>query len=358
MLFDPLTIRGLTIRNRVWLPPMCQYSVDAHDGIPTDWHLVHYGARAAGGFGLMVMEATGVVPEGRISVADLGLWDDAQIDGFARVARFSHTYGAAVGVQLAHAGRKGSTWPDQPTASAGSQLPDDGGFITVGPTDEAFPKLAAPRALTTAEVAAVPWAFADAARRADAAGLDFVEVHAAHGYLLHQFYSPISNTRTDAYGGGFDGRTRLVRETVEAVRRVWPESKPVFVRLSATEWTDDGWSPDDTVRLALALKELGADLIDVSSGGNVLTRIPLGPGYQVGLAERVRREAGIPTTAVGLITEPLQAEQVLRTGQADAVMIGRAGLNNPGWPERAAAALGVATPMAGPYRRGVLPRPA
>jgi len=356
MLFDPITIRGLTVRNRVWMPPMCQYTVVARDGIPADWHLVHYGARAAGGFGLMVMEATGVRPEGRISVQDLGLWDDAQIDGFARVARFSHEYGAAIGVQLAHAGRKGSTWPEQPGAPSGSQPVDQGGYATVGPTGDPFPGLAAPRALTFAEVQALPGAFADAARRADAAGLDFVEVHAAHGYLLHQFYSPLSNTRDDQYGGDFDGRTRLVREVVQAIRGVWPESKPVFVRLSATEWTEGGWGPDDTVRLAVALKGLGADLIDVSTGGNVQASIPLGPGYQVEFARKVRTEAGIPTTAVGLITEPSQAEQILRSGQADAVMIGRTALRDPGWPERAAAALGAPTPLAGPYRRGAIPR--
>ncbi|MDR0283370.1 MAG: NADH:flavin oxidoreductase/NADH oxidase [Propionibacteriaceae bacterium] len=356
MLFDPLTLRGLTIRNRVWLPPMCQYSVTARDGCATDWHLVHYGARATEGFGLLVIEATGVVPEGRITVQDLGLWDDSQIDGLAKVARFCQTYGAAVAIQLAHSGRKGSTWPDQPTASAGVQPIDAGGYQPVGPTDTAFPGLAAPRALTTEEVAAIPAAFADAARRADAAGIDVVEIHAAHGYLLHQFYSPLTNTRGDCYGGDFTGRTRLAREVVAAVRAVWPESKPLFVRVSATEWVEDGWSVDDTVELARAFKDLGADFIDVSSGGNLVAPIPLGPGYQVAFAERVRQEAGLPVSAVGLITDPRQADQILRTGQADAVMIGREALRNPGWPEQAAATLGAPSPMAGPYRRGALPR--
>jgi len=335
---------------------MCQYSVTAHDGIANDWHLVHYGARAAAGFGLMVIEATGVAPEGRITVNDLGLWDDSQIDGFARVTGFAHQYGAAVAVQLGHSGRKGSTWPDQPTASAGVQSVEDGGFIPVGPTDVAFPDLATPHALTAAEVAQIPVAFAEAALRADAAGIDVVEIHAAHGYLLHQFYSPLSNTRTDIYGGDFNGRTRLVREVVQAVRKVWPESKPLFVRVSATEWVDDGWSPDDTVHLSVILKGMGVDLMDVSTGGNLVASIPLGPGYQVQFAEKVRREAQIPTTAVGLITEPNQAEQILRSGQADAVMIGREALRNPGWPEQAAAALGAPSPMAGPYRRGALAR--
>ena len=335
---------------------MCQYTVEARDGIPTDWHFVHYGARAALGFGLLIIEATGVQPEGRITVQDLGLWDDSQIDGFARITKFCHQYGAAVGIQLAHAGRKGSTWPDQPTASAGVQPVDQGGFVPVGPTADPFPELAVPHALTTEEVAAIPQAFADAARRADAAGIDVVEIHAAHGYLLHQFYSPLSNTRADIYGGDFDGRTRLTREVVEAVRRVWPESKPLFVRVSATEWLDNGWSVDDTVQLSMILKDMGVDLIDVSSGGNVLAPIPIGPGYQVSLAQQVRTQANVPTTAVGLITDANQAEQILRSGQADAVEIGRAALRDPGWAEYAAAALRAPSPMAGPYRRGALHR--
>ncbi|MCL2470505.1 MAG: NADH:flavin oxidoreductase/NADH oxidase [Propionibacteriaceae bacterium] len=335
---------------------MCQYNVTAFDGIPNDWHFVHYGARAAQGFGLVIMEATGVTPDGRITLQDLGLWDDSQIAGFERVARFVHQYGAALGVQLGHAGRKGSTWPEQPNPSPGAQPIGEGGYPIVGPTDAPFPGLATPRALTTAEVAALPHVFADAAMRADAAGLDVIEIHAAHGFLLHQFLSPLSNTRTDSYGGDFEGRTRLTREVVAAVRKVWPESKPLFVRLSATEWVDDGWSVDDTVRLASIVKDEGVDLIDVSSGGNLVAPIPVGPGYQVAFAHRVRTEAKIPTSAVGLITAPTQAEQILRTGQADAVMIGRESLRNPGWPEQAAAALGAPHPMAGPYRRGALPR--
>ncbi len=356
MLFDPLTLRGLTVRNRVWLPPMCQYAVTAQDGIPNQWHLVHYGARAAQGFGLMIMEATGVLPEGRITVQDLGLWDDAQIAGFRQVVDFCHQQGAAVGVQLAHSGRKGSTWPDQPEPSSGVQTVDQGGFTVVGPSAEPFPGLANPRALTTDEVTAIPAAFAEAARRADAAGIDVAEIHAAHGYLLHQFYSPLSNHRTDRYGGDFDGRTRLTREVVAAVRAVWPEEKPVFVRVSATDWADGGWTVDDTIRLARDLKVLGADLIDVSTGGNCLAEIPIGPGYQVRFADQVRTQAEVATSAVGLITEPGQAEQILVSGQADAVMVGREALRNPGWPEAAAAALGAPSPMAGPYRRGALRR--
>lgn len=357
MLFDPLTIRGLTVKNRIWLPPMCQYMVQARDGLPTDWHLVHYGSRAALGFGLMVMEATAVVPEGRITCQDLGLWDDAQVPALAHIADFAHQFGAAVAIQLAHAGRKASAYPDLPDFPRGTAGPADGGWPIVGPSGQAFPGYAAPTALTLDQIAGIPAAFAAAARRADQAGLDAVEIHAAHGYLLHQFYSPLSNDRTDDYGGDFTGRTRLTRQVVAAVRQVWPDDKPLFVRLSASEWVDDGWTVEDTVDLARELKTLGADLIDVSSGGNLVTQIPLGPGYQVELAQRVRVGADLPTTAVGLITEPVQAEQILRSGQADAVMIGRAGLREPGWPERAAAALGEPTPMAGPYLRGRWPRP-
>jgi 2,4-dienoyl-CoA reductase-like NADH-dependent reductase (Old Yellow Enzyme family) len=356
MLFEPLTLRSITFRNRVWLPPMCTYQAEAHDGRATDWHLVHYGARAAGGFGLLIAEATAVAPEGRITMNDLGLWDDGQIDGYARIARFTQGLGAKLGVQLGHAGRKASTWPDLASYPDGLQTPADGGWEPVGPGADAFPGLAQPRALTTEEVQALPAAFAAAARRADQAGLDAVEIHAAHGYLLTQFLSPLSNHRTDQYGGGFENRTRLVAETVQAVRAVWPESKPLLVRLSATEWVDGGWSLDDTIALVSALKPLGVDLIDVSSGGNLVTKIPIGPGYQVGLAAAIRQATGVPVAAVGLITEPAQAEQVLRSGQADAVLIGRAALREPGWPERAAHALGADPQLAPSYRRGLLKR--
>ncbi|MDR0960365.1 MAG: NADH:flavin oxidoreductase/NADH oxidase [Propionibacteriaceae bacterium] len=351
MLFDPLTLRDVTARNRVWIPPMCLFNVTARDGVPNDWHLVHYGSFATHGFGLIIMEATAVVPEGRISLQDLGLWDDAQIDGFRRVVDFCHGEGATMAVQLAHAGRKGSVWPELPGYPGGVHSVADGGFVPVGPTDVAFPGLADPHALTTEEVSRIPEAFAAAAQRADAAGIDVVEIHAAHGYLIHQFYSPITNTRSDGYGGDFEGRTRLLRETTEAVRRVWPESKPLFVRLSATDWTDDGWTGDDTVQLAAELGQLGVDLIDVSTGGNVNVPIDGGPGYQVPFAAEVRRETGMATAAVGLITEPGQAEQILRCGQADAVLIGREALRNPGWPIHAARALGDEAPLPPSYIR-------
>ncbi|MDR1077370.1 MAG: NADH:flavin oxidoreductase/NADH oxidase [Propionibacteriaceae bacterium] len=352
MLFDPLKIRGQEIRNRVWLPPMCQYQVESADGQANDWHLVHYGARAAGGFGLIVVEATAVEPAGRITVGDLGLWQDDQVAGLARVVDFSHRCGATMAVQLAHAGRKGSTWRDLPHFPQGSQPLDQGGYATWGPTAEAFPGLAAPQALSAEQVAALPDRFARAAQLSDQAGFDVIELHAAHGYLLHQFLSPLSNQRTDLWGGDFEGRTRLTRQVVEAIRRVWPERKPLFVRLSATEWTEDGWSLDDTCALVAQLGELGVDLIDVSSGGNLITRIPSAPGYQVRLAAEVKRATGLLTAAVGLITEPAQAEQILRSGQADAVLIGRAGLREPAWPERAAHRLGADTPLAPSYHRG------
>ncbi|WP_269457557.1 NADH:flavin oxidoreductase/NADH oxidase [Auraticoccus monumenti] len=354
-LFEPLTLRDLTVRNRIWLAPMCQYSVEAEDGVPTDWHLVHLGARATGGFGLILTEATAVTPAGRISPQDTGLWDDTQRDAWRRVVDFVHDQGAAIGVQLAHAGRKASTYrgfPGEPTGTVPVAL---GGWSTVSATDEAFPGYDAPRALTTDEVAGVVGAFADAARRADEAGFDTVEVHAAHGYLLHQFLSPLSNRRTDRYGGDFEGRTRLLLEVVDAVREVWPTGKPVLVRLSATDWTDGAWDVEQTARVSALLRQHGVDLVDVSSGGNVLAEIPVGPGYQVPFAREVREDAGVATGAVGLITSPTSAEEVLTSGDADVVLLARAALREPAWPLRAAAELGVDWREAGypaPYARG------
>ncbi|GAA1828759.1 NADH:flavin oxidoreductase/NADH oxidase [Microlunatus capsulatus] len=354
-LFTPLTLRDLTIPNRVWLAPMCQYSVLAEDGVPTDWHLVHLGSRAQGGFGLILTEATAVVPEGRISPQDTGLWDDVQRDAWKPVVDFVHGQGSAIGVQLAHAGRKASTYRGFPGEPTGSVAEDEGGWTSVGPTADAFPGYTAPRALATEELAGVVRAFAESARRADEAGFDVVEVHAAHGYLLHQFLSPLSNTRTDGYGGSFAGRTRLLLEVVDAVRDVWPAGKPVFVRISATDWTEGGWSGDDSVRLSAVLKDRGVDLVDVSTGGNVMADIPVGPGYQLPFSEAVRHQAGIPTGAVGLITSPQQAEEVLASGQADAVLLARAALREPSWPLRAAAELGLTwrdAPYPPAYSRG------
>ncbi len=336
-LFEPLTLRGLTLRNRIVLPPMCQYQVKAADGVVTDWHLAHYGARAAGGFGLLIAEATAVAPEGRITPHCAGLWNDMQRDAWARVVAFCHEQGAAMGVQLGHAGRKGSIYSD--FVDGDGSVPDsDGGWETIGPSAIAFPGYRPPREATIDDIERIKGDFVGAAERADAAGFDVIELHAAHGYLLSEFLSPLTNHRADEYGGDFDGRTRLLRETVDAVRAVWPDSKPLLVRISATEWLPDGWSVDDTVKLAGILGRQGVDLIDVSSGGNMPAKIALGPGYQVPLARAVR-QAGVPVTAVGLITEPEYAEAILVEGSADAVEIGRAALREPSWPLRAAATL-------------------
>ncbi len=341
MLFEPLELRDLRLRNRIAVSPMCQYS--SEDGLANDWHLVHLGARAVGGAGLVIAEATAVEARGRISPRDLGLWNDEQVEGLRRVASFVRAQGAAAAIQLAHAGRKASTW--HPWADrSGAVAPVDGGWSVVGPTGEPFDEdYPTPTALDAEGIAAVVRAFAAAAIRAEAAGFDAVEVHGAHGYLLHSFLSPLSNTRTDAYGGTFEGRTRLLREVVAAVRSAWPEGKPLLVRLSATDWADGGWSGDDTVRLAPLLAELGADLIDCSSGGVVPgVRIPLEPGYQVRYAERVRREAGVASGAVGRITRPDQAEAIVAQGQADLVLLARALLRDPHWPLHAAQTLGYA----------------
>ena len=335
LLLRPLTLRSLTVRNRAWVAPMCQYS--AVDGVPQDWHLVHLGGLARGGAGLVITEATAVVPEGRISPADTGLWSDDQVPAWRRIVDFAHGQGAAIAVQLAHAGRKAST--SVPWAGRGPVADDEGGWEPVGPGTAAYPGLRTPRSLTTDEVTDVVRAFGDAARRAVAAGFDAVEVHAAHGYLLHEFLSPLSNDRTDAYGGSYDARTRLLREVVAAVREAVGEDRPVLVRISATDHLDGGWAVEDSVRLAALLREYGVDLVDVSSGGNAPARIEVGPGYQLPLARAVRA-TGVTTGAVGLITDPHQAEQVLADGDADVVLLGREVLRDPHWPLRAAAALG------------------
>jgi 2,4-dienoyl-CoA reductase-like NADH-dependent reductase (Old Yellow Enzyme family) len=340
-LFDPLRLRDLTLRNRLAMAPMCQYSAGP-DGRVTDWHLMHLGARAAGGVGLVISEATAVEARGRISPQDLGLWDDAQVEPLRRVAALVRAQGAAFGVQLAHAGRKASTF--RPWASSrGAAGPDDGGWEdVVGPTSSAFSSLThRPEPLDVEGIGVVVRAFAEAAARADDAGADVIEVHAAHGYLLHGFLSPLVNTRTDAYGGSFDGRTRLLREVTTAVRGAWPEAKPLLVRLSATDWVEGGWNDDDTVRLASALRELGVDLIDCSSGGAVQgASVPVGPGYQVRFAERVRREARIASGAVGAIVDPRQADAIVQEGRADLVLLGKALLRDPHWALHAAEALG------------------
>ncbi len=349
-LFSPLALRSVVLRNRIAVSPMCQYS--ATDGRANDWHLVHLGARAVGGAALVLFEATAVEARGRISPADLGLWEDGQIEPLARVVRFVEAQGAAAGLQLAHAGRKASV--RAPWDAGGAPLaPGHGGWTPVGPSPIPFADgHAAPHALEGPELAAIPKAFAAAARRAAAAGFRTLEVHAAHGYLLHQFLSPLSNRRTDAFGGSFENRTRLVREVVAAVRAEWPEQLPLLVRLSATDWAEGGWDVEQSVALARALAALGVDLVDVSSGGLVPgAKVPAGPGYQTGFAERIRREGGVRTGAVGMITSPEQADHVIRTGQADLVLLARELLRDPYFPLRAARALGQEGPWPRQYLR-------
>ena len=354
-LFSPLTLRGTTFAHRVWMAPMCQYSAAADGpdaGAPTDWHVQHYGARAAGGAALVIVEATAVAPEGRISPYDLGLWDDAQIPAHRRVVDLLHAQGVPAGIQLAHAGRKAAT--DAPWQGGGPLAPDAGGWPVVGPSAVPFADgHPTPAALTTDGLADVVAAFAAAARRAVAAGYDVVEVHAAHGYLLHQFCSPDSNVRDDEYGGPFGHRTRLVREVTAAVRAAVPDGMPLLVRVSATDWVEPaGWTADDTVHLARDLAPLGVDMVHVSTGGNLpRVRVPVEPGYQVPFAARVRAEAGVPTIAVGAITDPAQAERVVAEGSADAVALARPLLVDPFWPHRAAVALGADLPLPPQYDR-------
>jgi len=334
-LFSPLTLRQLTLPNRIAVSPMCQYS--AEQGMANDWHLVHLGSRAVGGAGLVIMEATAVSANGRISPEDLGIWTDEHIEPLRRITRFIEAQGSVAGVQLAHAGRKASTW--QPWLGKHGSVPvAEGGWIPVGPSSIAFdPQHAVPTTLNEAGIAAVIEAFVRGTERALAAGFKVAELHAAHGYLLHQFLSPLSNQRQDAYGGSFENRIRLLLEVTRAVRAVWPEELPLLVRLSATDWVEDGWNSDETVELARRLKGLGVDLIDVSSGGTAANaEIPVGPGYQTQFAERVRREANIATGTVGMITEAVQAEHVLRTGQADLILLARELLRDPYWPLHAA----------------------
>jgi 2,4-dienoyl-CoA reductase-like NADH-dependent reductase (Old Yellow Enzyme family) len=338
-LFEPLQLRQLSLPNRIAVSPMCQYS--AKQGLANDWHLVHLGSRAVGGAGLVLIEATAVTAEGRISPEDLGIWSDEQIEPLRRITRFIESQGAFAGIQLAHAGRKASTWA--PWLNKHGSVPlAAGGWVPSGPSAIAFsPEHAVPKALDEAQIGALIQAFADAAERALAAGFKVVEVHAAHGYLLHQFLSPLSNQRRDAYGGSFDNRIRLLLQVTEAVREIWPQELPLFVRVSATDWVQDGWNPDETVELARRLKALGVDLIDVSSGGTAANaEIPSGPGYQTEFAERVRKEAGIASGTVGMITEAVQAEHILRTGQADLILLARELLRDPYWPLHAAEYLG------------------
>jgi 2,4-dienoyl-CoA reductase-like NADH-dependent reductase (Old Yellow Enzyme family) len=338
VLFSTLQLRGVTVRNRVFVSPMCEYSCE--EGMPNNWHLVHLGSRAVGGAGLVLTEAAAVSPEGRISPADAGIWSDAQAVAWERVTAFVAGQGAVPGIQLAHAGRKAST--AVPWQADGAVGPEAGGWQPLAPSalpfDNASP---VPRAMTAGDLEEVRTQFVSATRRALTAGFKVVELHMAHGYLCHQFLSPLSNHRTDSYGGSLENRMRFPLELARAVRGAWPDELPLFVRISATDWVEGGWSVDESVELARRLKLAGVDLMDCSSGGAVPhARVPVGPGYQTPFAARVRAEAGIATGAVGMITGAAQAEQIVATGQADAVLLARQLLRDPYWPLHAARELG------------------
>jgi 2,4-dienoyl-CoA reductase-like NADH-dependent reductase (Old Yellow Enzyme family) len=340
VLFTPLRLRGVETRNRVWVAPMCQYSADAADGIPTDWHLVHLGSRAVGGAGLVMTEATAVTDDGRITPWDLGIYNDAQVEAFQRITRFIEANGAVPAIQLAHAGRKAST--NRPWLGGRPVAPADGGWDVRGPSaiayNEGYPE---PSAYSTEEVHGIIAAFAEGAQRAIRAGFRVIEIHSAHGYLLHQFLSPHTNTRDDEFGGSFAGRTKLIVEVAKAVRAVIPATTPLLVRISTSEYVEGGWDVEQSVALATLLKDVGVDMIDCSSGGNLPHQaLTVYPGYQVGFAREIRDRAGIATGAVGLIVEPNHAEAVVAGNDADVVLLGREELRDPYWPMHAAKALG------------------
>ncbi|MFJ4685024.1 NADH:flavin oxidoreductase/NADH oxidase [Streptomyces sp. NPDC088789] len=356
-LFAPFTLRDLMIPNRIWMAPMCQYSA-APDGpgagVPGDWHFAHYAARATGGTGLILTEATGVSAEGRISPYDLGIWNDTQVEAFRRITRFLVAQGTTPGIQLAHAGRKAST--ERPWKGGAPVGADGHGWQPVGPSALPFTERhQVPDELSVEQIQVVVRQFAEAAQRALAAGFEVAEIHGAHGYLINEFLSPHSNHRTDAYGGSWENRTRFALEVVDAVRAVWPDEKPLFFRISATDWLDPaGWTADDTVRFAGELHTHGVDLLDVSSGGNAsAASIPTGPGYQVPFAARVKAETPLPVAAVGLITGVEQAEKIVANGEADAVLLGRELLRNPSWARQAAQELGGSVRVPDPYLRSV-----
>jgi len=352
-LFDPLTLRGVTLGNRIVVSPMCQYS--SVDGFANEWHLIHLASRAVGGAALVFTEAATVAPDGRISPQDLGIYDDAHVDGLSRVVRAVHAQGCLAGIQLAHAGRKGSTTPPWQGSTAVGR--DGGGWQPLGPGDQPFsPAHPPPRAMTVHDIEAATASFGAAVSRALEAGFDVVEIHAAHGYLIHEFLSPLVNTRTDAYGGGFDNRARLCVAVVDTIRTRWPERLPLFVRISASDWKEGGWDVEQSVELALRLRQHGVDLIDCSSGGAVPdVTVPFAPGYQVPFAERIRRAAAIPTGAVGLITEPAQANAIIEGECADVVLLARELLRDPYWPLRAARELGHQAPWPIQYLRAAPP---
>lgn len=349
LLFSPLKIKNIELKNRIVVSPMCQYS--AKDGFPNNWHLVHLGSRAVGGAGLVIFEATGVSPEARISVGDLGLWKDEQIEKFKEIVDFIHENGSIAGIQLAHAGRKASF--DIPWENPLQLDKDQGGWDTVSASSEIFnPADKTPIALDLEGIAKVKADFKSATKRAIKAGFKVIEIHAAHGYLQHQFLSPISNKRTDEYGGSFENRIRLLMETVAAVQEVWPVENPLFVRISATDWAEGGWNLEESIRLSALLKEKGVDVIDTSSGGLTLAQqIPLKPGYQVEFAAAIKKEVGIKTGAVGLITDENQAEEILHKGEADLIFMARELLRNPYFPLDAAFNFGEDVKWPAQYER-------
>ena len=357
-LFSPLTLRSRTVRNRAWMAPMCQYWANAHgphQGAPHDWHFVHLGTRAVGGTGLILTEATSVTPEGRLTTGDLGLWNSNQTRAFSRIAQFAREQGAEFGIQIAHAGRKASILP--PWEGRGSLSPASGGWPTLAPSESHFPGYEKPAAMTHADIQAVVRAFRDAARRAREADCTFLEVHGGHGYLLHQFLSPISNQRTDEYGGSETKRMRFSRDVVRAVREEWPDELPLLFRISATDWMDDsqiGYRTADAVALSAQLKEDGVDLMDVSSGGLTPAAIPLAPSYQVPFAQQIRDEAEVLVSAVGLITTAAQADEIIRQHQSDAVFLGRELLRSPYWPREASRELSANLNWEPPYERARL----
>ena len=351
-LFEPLTLKGITLRNRIMVSPMCQYS--STDGFATDWHLVHLGSRAVGGAALVMTEAAAVEARGRISPEDLGIYHDEHIEMLARITAFIKEQGAVPAIQLAHAGRKASTY--RPWSGKGEVTTEAGGWETVAPSNERFSaSYPLPKEMTKQEIAAVTHSFRAATERARKAGFQVIELHAAHGYLFHEFLSPLSNHRTDEYGGDIRNRARFLLETIDAAREVWPSELPIFVRISATDWAEGGLTITDSVEIARMLKAHGVDLIDVSTGGNVATaRVPVAPGYQVPFAQQIRRDGGIPTAAVGLITEPQQANAILQQGEADVIALARELLRDPYWPLRAARELGYDFPWLPQYVRAKL----
>ena len=350
-LFEPLTVRGVTLRNRIGVSPMCQYSYV--DGFSNDWQLVHLGGRAVGGAGLVIAEATAVEARGRITPDDLGIWSDAHIEPLQRVTAFLKEYGAVAGIQIAHAGRKASSRRPWDSVAGPIPLGEPRGWPVVGPSPIPFDTgYQAPHELSPDEIHAVQAAFRDAAVRSLAAGFEWLEIHAAHGYLIHSFYSPLSNQRTDSYGGSFENRIRFLIETVRLVRPVWPERLPLTVRISGTDWVEGGWNVQESVELAGCLKAEGVDLIDCSSGGNAAhAKVPVGAGYQVPISEAVRNGAGILTASVGLVTSPAQADEIIRNGRADLVLLGRELLRDPYWPLHAAQLLKQPPPVPAQYLR-------